>query len=180
MAVWNNECGLQDCFKSSWKIHKVVHQKPSRGKWPKLSYLHQSLPLFLSYIGSVNSHYNPWPSFQFTGPLRPAPLVSLIISRDYHVTCFIDTKESCPGSHSPARLCRRRWVFDNVWASHCLLILLHWCLGIPHSEREAKRASVITQLPPEEIEGLKVACRVSLVRPLSLPSLFSFFSSFYS
>ena len=32
--------------------------------------------------------------------------------------------------------------------------------GIPHSEREAKKASVIQQLSPPEIEGLRVACRV--------------------
>ena len=34
-------------------------------------------------------------------------------------------------------------------------------IGIPHGEKEAKRASVIKQLSPEEIEDLKVACRVS-------------------
>lgn len=32
--------------------------------------------------------------------------------------------------------------------------------GIPHSEKEAKRAAVIQQLSSEEIEKLKVACRV--------------------
>lgn len=37
-------------------------------------------------------------------------------------------------------------------------------IGIPHSEKEAKKASVIQQLSPQEIEGLKVACRVSLGR----------------
>ena len=33
--------------------------------------------------------------------------------------------------------------------------------GIPHGEKEAKKALVIQQLSPEEIEKLKVACRVS-------------------
>ena len=34
-------------------------------------------------------------------------------------------------------------------------------LGVPVGEKEAKKASVIQQLTAEEIEGLKVACRVS-------------------
>jgi methionyl aminopeptidase len=94
----------QECFKSSWKVHKVVHQRTS--------------------AGSTNSTYNPWPGFEFTGPLRPAPLT------------------------------HKRAVPDHIvrpdYAEE----------GIPHSEKEAKQASVITQLSPEEIEGLKVACRL--------------------
>ncbi|XP_011408403.1 PREDICTED: methionine aminopeptidase 1-like [Amphimedon queenslandica] len=38
----------QDCFKGFWGTHKLVHKK--------------------------TSSYNPWPSFKFTGPLRPAPV----------------------------------------------------------------------------------------------------------
>ena len=46
--------------------------------------------------------------------------------------------------------------FCQLYTSFSLFVA-----GIPHGEKEAKRASVITQLSPEEIEGLKVACRVS-------------------
>ena len=45
---------LQDCFKGSWKVHKVVHKQQQ---------------------GKVETTYNPWPHFQFTGPLRPFPKV---------------------------------------------------------------------------------------------------------
>ncbi|CAI8058030.1 Methionine aminopeptidase 1 [Geodia barretti] len=94
----------QECFKSSWKVHKVVHQRTS--------------------AGSANSTYNPWPGFEFTGPLRPAPLT--------------------PKRAVPDHIVRPDYAEE----------------GIPHGEKEAKRASVITQLSPEEIEGLKVACRL--------------------
>ena len=36
-------------------------------------------------------------------------------------------------------------------------------LGIPESEREAKRAFVMRQLTPEEIEGMRLTCTVSRV-----------------
>lgn len=43
----------QECFKSSWKTHKAVHKKESR---------------------SAKTNYNPWPSYFYTGVLRPYPL----------------------------------------------------------------------------------------------------------
>lgn len=94
----------QDCFKGSWKEHKVVHKQTSPGK--------------------PSSTYNPWPGFEFTGPLRPAPLT--------------------PKREIPEHISRPDYSED----------------GIPHSEKEAKKASVIQQLSPQEIEGLKVACRL--------------------
>lgn len=45
-------CG-QDCFKSSWKGHKVIHLL-AKGKEDK-------------------NVYNPWPYYTFTGKLRPFP-----------------------------------------------------------------------------------------------------------
>ena len=35
--------------------------------------------------------------------------------------------------------------------------------GVAHSEREAKKAGVIQQLSPREIEGMRLAGRVSLM-----------------
>lgn len=48
----------QECFKSSWKEHKVVHKKTAAGSATK---------------GGAAS-YDPWPDFQFTGLLRPYPV----------------------------------------------------------------------------------------------------------
>ncbi|XP_065884830.1 methionine aminopeptidase 1-like isoform X2 [Dysidea avara] len=41
----------QDCFKGSWKVHKAIHKQKD----------------------TTGAKYNPWPHFQFTGPLRPFP-----------------------------------------------------------------------------------------------------------
>ena len=52
----------QECFKANWDSHKAIHDLFS-----------------LQLANSVNSpdlsqsSYNPWPRFQFTGPLRPFP-----------------------------------------------------------------------------------------------------------
>lgn len=42
----------QQCFKSNWAEHKLIHFDATCGD---------------------TSQYNPWPSYQFTGPLRPWP-----------------------------------------------------------------------------------------------------------
>uniref|UniRef100_A0A023FKV8 Methionine aminopeptidase n=1 Tax=Amblyomma cajennense TaxID=34607 RepID=A0A023FKV8_AMBCJ len=46
----------QDCFKGNWDSHKQVHRVVKNAK------------------AAANAIYNPWPSFMFTGKLRPFPL----------------------------------------------------------------------------------------------------------
>ena len=63
---------FQDCFKSFWNNHKVIHKKDK--------------PV-----------YNPWPSFKFTGRLRPAPVVSTITCtniRLYYLNSTLHTEDT--------------------------------------------------------------------------------------
>lgn len=46
----------QDCFKGNWDSHKQVHRVVKNAK------------------AAASAMYNPWPSFSFTGKLRPFPL----------------------------------------------------------------------------------------------------------
>ncbi|XP_065303964.1 methionine aminopeptidase 1 isoform X2 [Dermacentor albipictus] len=46
----------QDCFKGNWDSHKQVHRVVKNAK------------------AAASVMYNPWPSFSFTGKLRPSPL----------------------------------------------------------------------------------------------------------
>ncbi|KAL3225411.1 hypothetical protein MRX96_025839 [Rhipicephalus microplus] len=46
----------QDCFKGNWDSHKQVHRIVKNAK------------------AAASAVYNPWPSFSFTGKLRPYPL----------------------------------------------------------------------------------------------------------
>ncbi|XP_037560563.1 methionine aminopeptidase 1 [Dermacentor silvarum] len=46
----------QDCFKGNWDSHKQVHRVVKNAK------------------AAASAVYNPWPSFSFTGKLRPFPL----------------------------------------------------------------------------------------------------------
>ncbi|KAH6945945.1 hypothetical protein HPB50_010908 [Hyalomma asiaticum] len=46
----------QDCFKGNWDSHKQVHRVVKNAK------------------AAASAMYNPWPSFSFTGKLRPYPL----------------------------------------------------------------------------------------------------------
>uniref|UniRef100_L7M8Z5 Methionine aminopeptidase n=1 Tax=Rhipicephalus pulchellus TaxID=72859 RepID=L7M8Z5_RHIPC len=46
----------QDCFKGNWDSHKQVHRVVKNAK------------------AAASAAYNPWPSFSFTGKLRPYPL----------------------------------------------------------------------------------------------------------
>lgn len=48
----------QDCFKGNWDSHKQVHRVVKNAK------------------AAASAAYNPWPSFSFTGKLRPFPLSS--------------------------------------------------------------------------------------------------------
>ena len=75
---------------------------------------------------SVVGNYNPWPSYPFTGKLRPAP-------RD-------------PRREVPASIGR------PDYADHPE--------GIPLSEQAVKGSAQIKILDDEEIEGMRVACKV--------------------
>ncbi|XP_075542419.1 methionine aminopeptidase 1 isoform X2 [Dermacentor variabilis] len=46
----------EDCFKGNWDSHKQVHRVVKNAK------------------AAASAMYNPWPSFSFTGKLRPFPL----------------------------------------------------------------------------------------------------------
>ncbi|ERF75959.1 hypothetical protein EPUS_01325 [Endocarpon pusillum Z07020] len=54
----------QDCFKRSWGEHKKVHKStnPLRKLFP---------PNIVSEPDPESGHFNPFPTFGFTGPLRP-------------------------------------------------------------------------------------------------------------
>ncbi|TVY43825.1 Methionine aminopeptidase [Lachnellula occidentalis] len=55
----------QDCFKRNWSTHKAVHK--TQGNF--LSNLIP--PKVVSEPDPVTGNYNPFPTFPFTGPLRP-------------------------------------------------------------------------------------------------------------
>ncbi|KAK4983806.1 Methionine aminopeptidase 1 [Elasticomyces elasticus] len=61
----------QDCFKRNWSTHKVLHQNqsnPLRTLFP---------PKVISEPDPATGHYNPFPTFPYTGSLRPVyPLSS--------------------------------------------------------------------------------------------------------
>ncbi|KPI45579.1 Methionine aminopeptidase 1 [Cyphellophora attinorum] len=54
----------QDCFKRSWSEHKAVH----KSKNPLRNLL---APKVVSDPDPETGHYNPFPSYDYTGPLRP-------------------------------------------------------------------------------------------------------------
>ncbi|KAN0078592.1 Peptidase M24, structural domain containing protein [Elaphomyces granulatus] len=55
----------QDCFKRSWNSHKAVHKAKS-------NFLTNLFPPnVVSEPDPVTGHYNPFPKYPFTGPLRP-------------------------------------------------------------------------------------------------------------
>ncbi|XP_014214084.1 methionine aminopeptidase 1 [Copidosoma floridanum] len=99
----------QDCFKGNWKSHKVLHQLAKGGN-----------------KNDSTNEYNPWPSFQFTGKLRPAPR---------------DPLRSVPVS-----------IERPDYATHAA--------GIPLSEQAVKGSAHIKTLDDEEIEGMRVACKL--------------------
>jgi len=53
----------QECFKSNWKTHKLIHKKQDTSD----SKSSQS-------TGNSISSYNPYPGYRYTGKLRPFPL----------------------------------------------------------------------------------------------------------
>jgi hypothetical protein len=103
---------FQDCFKSSWKTHKLLH-KLVQGKDESL-------------INDSSSAYNPWPYFKFTGKLRPFPQSA--------------TRQVPPQIPRPD------------YADHFK--------GHPVSEQKQKNSTQIKVLNDEEIEEMRVACKV--------------------
>lgn len=99
----------QECFKKSWKSHKVIHQIAQGDQ-----------------TSEAEKEYNPWPNYRYTGRLRPFP-------------------QAAP-----------RTVPKNIqrpdYADHPE--------GVPLSEQRVKGASYIKALDDEEIEGMRVACRL--------------------
>lgn len=95
----------QECFKSSWGFHKLLHCASS----------------------SSPDHYNPWPYYPFTGSLRPAPL---------------GPKREVPESIAKP---------DYVYRSD----------GISEGEQIARNKHEIKVLNDDEIESMKVACKLA-------------------
>lgn len=102
----------QDCFKRSWKAHKVIHvvaQGEGGGGG-----------------GAADREYKPWPNYRFTGKLRPFPQAP--------------PRTVPPGIDRPD------------YADHPE--------GVPLSEQRVKGASHIRALDDEEMEGMRLACRL--------------------
>ncbi|KAK9299198.1 hypothetical protein QLX08_007709 [Tetragonisca angustula] len=99
----------QDCFKRSWKTHKVIHQLAKGTGGDKSS-----------------NEYNPWPFYHYTGKLRP------------------HKRES------------RREVPEHIkrpdYATHPT--------GLSVSEQSMRGSAQIKILDDEEIEGMRVACKL--------------------
>ncbi|XP_015588470.1 methionine aminopeptidase 1 [Cephus cinctus] len=99
----------QDCFKGSWKTHKVIHQLAKGENGNKSS-----------------DEYNPWPSYHFTGKLRP-------YKRE-------------PLRQVPESIGRPDYALHPT--------------GIPLSEQAVRGSAQIKVLNDEEIEGMRVACKL--------------------
>ncbi|XP_043596717.1 methionine aminopeptidase 1 [Bombus pyrosoma] len=99
----------QDCFKRSWKTHKVIHQ------------------LAKGIGGDKSSNeYNPWPFYHYTGKLRP-------YKRE-------------PRREVPEHIKR------PDYATHPT--------GLSVSEQSVRGSAQIKILDDEEIEGMRVACKL--------------------
>lgn len=72
--VWN---GPQVCFKEFWKEHKSIHKKAGelKGWLSRASIISWFLACSVPKVWTPPSSYNPWPGYQFTGRLRPYPVV---------------------------------------------------------------------------------------------------------
>ncbi|XP_020288896.1 methionine aminopeptidase 1 [Pseudomyrmex gracilis] len=99
----------QDCFKGSWKTHKVIHQLAKGEDGNKIS-----------------NTYNPWPSYNYTGKLRPHKK---------------ELRREVP-----------EYINRPDYAVHPA--------GIPLSEQAVKGSGQIKILDDEEIEGMRVACKL--------------------
>ncbi|XP_076618389.1 methionine aminopeptidase 1 [Colletes latitarsis] len=99
----------QDCFKRYWKTHKVIHQ------------------LAKGTCGDESANeYNPWPSFHYTGKLRP-------YKRE-------------PRREVPEHIKRPDYAIDPT--------------GVPVSEQAVRGSAQIKVLDDEEIEGMRVSCKL--------------------
>ncbi|KAI8052021.1 MetAP 1 [Syncephalis plumigaleata] len=87
----------QDCFKKNWAQHKAIHTEST---------------------GTVQ--FNPWPTYNYTGKLKPTRPV-------------------------PEHIPRPDYAED----------------GLPKSEMSIKGSAKIEVLSPEEIEGMRVVCRLA-------------------
>ncbi|XP_012283532.1 methionine aminopeptidase 1 [Orussus abietinus] len=99
----------QECFKGSWKTHKVLHQLAKGENGNKSS-----------------DEYNPWSSYNYTGKLRPF--------------------RKHPTREVPASIARPDYALHS--------------LGIPLSEQAVRGSAQIKVLDDEEIEGMRVACKL--------------------
>ncbi|KAI8816675.1 peptidase M24, structural domain-containing protein [Fimicolochytrium jonesii] len=99
----------QDCFKASWGTHKAIHQTAAAAV----------------SNGTVNV-FNPWPSFRYTGKMRPVYPLS-------------------PTRSVPDNIPKPDYAAD----------------GKPWSELALKGSTQIEVLTPDEIEKMRVACRIS-------------------
>uniref|UniRef100_A0A182JYB7 Methionine aminopeptidase n=1 Tax=Anopheles christyi TaxID=43041 RepID=A0A182JYB7_9DIPT len=95
----------QDCFKGSWKEHKIIH---------------------LLAKGKETNAYNPWPYYTFTGKLRPF--------------------EQTPRRPVPPHIPRPDYADHKE--------------GRSKSEEALRGNNTIKVLDDEEIEGMRVACRL--------------------
>ncbi|KAF5287702.1 hypothetical protein FQA39_LY15802 [Lamprigera yunnana] len=100
----------QECFKNNWKSHKIIH----------------SLAKGEGVEGKKETAYEPWPSYKFTGKLRP----------------FEQTSKRTVPSH----------IGRPDYADHPV--------GYSLSEQSVKGSSQIRVLDTEEIEGMRVACKL--------------------
>ncbi|KAF2148758.1 methionine aminopeptidase 1 [Myriangium duriaei CBS 260.36] len=56
----------QDCFKKNWAKHKLTHKKQSNNPLRKII-----PPGVISEPDPATGHYNPFPTYSYSGPLRP-------------------------------------------------------------------------------------------------------------
>ncbi|GAB7366502.1 hypothetical protein MBLNU230_g8494t1 [Neophaeotheca triangularis] len=76
----------QDCFKRNWSTHKTIHKAQN-------SMLSNLFTPSVVSLPDADGHYNPFPSYPFTGPLRPSYPLSprravpdSVRKPDYHAT----------------------------------------------------------------------------------------------
>ncbi|KAF7997583.1 hypothetical protein HCN44_006154 [Aphidius gifuensis] len=76
----------QTCFKGNWKSHKVIHEIAKSNK------------------RGISDEYNPWPSYHYTGKLRPYPAVpKRDVPRSIMRPDYADHPEGVPLSEQEVR-----------------------------------------------------------------------------
>ncbi|KAF2140977.1 uncharacterized protein K452DRAFT_309432 [Aplosporella prunicola CBS 121167] len=61
----------QDCFKKNWSEHKALHKAAGGSSGSSNPLRHFFPPKVISQPDPETGHYNPFPTFDFTGKLRP-------------------------------------------------------------------------------------------------------------